>query len=516
MKTETTARLSDKPHREKIYITSDMHRVRVGMGQVVLSDTVTQKEDGTKIVKQNKPVTLYDTSGPYSDPRYVHRMDEGIYRLREPWSCNRRDIVLQDNIPIGKPGHIFPNKPDVYKAKPGKNITQMYYAKKRIITPEMEYVAVRENQQVEALGVKSHITPEFVRKEVLAGRAVIPSNINHPELEPVIIGKRFKVKVNTQIMPHSDSVEAAVRQIVSYCRWGTDSLLDLSMHSECHQVREWLIRNSPVPLGTSPLYQTLAKVDGRAEELSWELFKETLVEQAEQGVDFMAIHAAMRCSHLHLIDVRLTELTSRSGIAISQWMEVHNEENFLFTHFDELCEILSAYDVTLCLSCGLRSGSLYDANDRAYFAEQSEMHSLVGRALEQHVQVMCEGPGHVPLHKIETHIKANQYISKGIPFFTLGMTTVDVAGEFDYIASAIGSAHIAWHGASLVSGITLKDELRIPAVEDIRSDIFAHKIAAHSADIAKGQPGAQVRDNALSKARKEGRLADFHLLKITP
>ncbi|MDR1407398.1 MAG: phosphomethylpyrimidine synthase ThiC [Tannerella sp.] len=501
----------------KIYISGSINKVRVGMCQITLSDTVSVREDGSKVVKNNTPVTLYDTSGPYSDPRYVHSMENGLYRIRDSWNCRRKDIVIQDDRRYADAMmNQYPNKPPVSRAKPDKQITQMYYARKRIITPEMEYVAIRENQQVEAMGIKSYITPDFVRKELLAGRAVIPCNINHSEVEPMIIGKRFRVKVNTQIIPPRESVKEAVDQIISYCKWGSDTLLDISRHANCHQMREWLIRNSPVPFGTSPLYQALVKVNGNAEELSWALFRETLIEQAEQGVDFMAIHAGMRRNHLKLADIRLTELTSRSGIAISQWMESHKEENFLYTHFDEICEILKTYDIVLSLSCGLRSGSIYDANDHAQFAEQSEMRGLIDRAWEQCVQVMTEGPGHVPLNKIETNIKEHQYICKGVPFFTLGITTVDIAGEFDYIASAIGSAHIAWHGASLISGITLKDELRLPAEEDIRSDIFAHKIAAHSADIAKGHPGSQVRDNARSKARREGRLDDFNILKIAP
>ncbi|MDR1331632.1 MAG: phosphomethylpyrimidine synthase ThiC [Tannerella sp.] len=506
-----------QPKMNKVYIPGSINKLRVGMCQVALSDSVAVRDDGTKVVKSNNPVTLYDTSGPYSDPRHVHSMEHGIYRLRDSWNCRRKDIVVKEerhHHQSDVAGSAFPNRPSVYRAKNDKQITQMYYARKRIITPEMEYVAIRENQQVEALGVKSYITPDFVRKELLAGRAVIPCSINHPEAEPMIIGKRFRVKVNTQIIPPEESVQDAVERIISYCKWGTDTLLDISRHAGCLRMREWLIRNSPVPFGTSPLYQALVRVGGKAEELSWTVFRDSLIEQAEQGVDFMAIHAGMRRSHLKLLDVRLTELTSRSGIAISQWMEAHGEENFLYTHFGEICEILKAYDIVLALGCGLRPGSIYDANDPAQFAEQAEMRGLIEAAWDQSVQVMTEGPGHVPLNKIETSIKEHQYICKGLPFFSLGMTTVDIAGEFDYIASAIGSAHIAWHGAALISGVTLKDELRIPAEEDIRADIFAHKIAAHSADIAKGHPGAQVRDNALSRARREGRLEDFHILKI--
>ncbi|MDR0757499.1 MAG: phosphomethylpyrimidine synthase ThiC [Tannerella sp.] len=507
---------ASRPKLNRIYVPGMINRLQIGMRQITLSDTVNIRENGTKTVKSNNPVTLYDTSGPYSDSRYVHSMENGLYRIRDSWNSKRKDIVQEQKHHADADGRHFPNRPPVTRAKPDRQITQMYYARQRIITPEMEYVAIRENQQVEALGIKSYITPDFVRKEILSGRAVIPCSINHPEVEPMIVGKRFRVKVNTQIQPPKDSVREAVEQIILYCKWGTDTLLDLSLHDNCHQTREWLIRNSPVPLGTSPLYQALVKVNGKAEDLSWELFRETLTEQAEQGVDFVAIHAGMRLKHLKLIDIRLTELVSRSGIAISQWMESHGEENFLYTHFSEICEILKTYDITLWLSCGLRSGSIYDANDHAQYAEQHEMCGLIESAWDQCVQVMCEGPGHVPLNKIETNIREHRYICKGLPFFTLCITPVDIAGEFDYIASAIGSAHIAWHGASLVSGITMKDELRVPAPEDIRMDIFAHKIAAHSADIAKGHPGAQVRDNALSKARREGRLVDFNILKIAP
>jgi len=505
------------PRKGKIYVVGPINKVRVGMSQITLSDTVQTAPDGTRTVKTNNPVTLYDTSGSYSDPNYIHVVYDGIYRVREKWNFRRKDIAFApETTTRSRSESHFPVMPPVAKAKPDRNITQMYYAKKRIITPEMEYVAIRENQQVEAIGVKSYITPDFVRREILAGRAVIPCNINHPEVEPMIIGKRFLVKVNTQIVLPESSVEDAVNKLISYCKWGTDTLLDISLHPNSCAMREWIIRNSPVPIGTSPIYQALTKVGGNPEELSWELFRDTMIEQAEQGVDFMAVHAGMRRQHLRFVGSRLTEMTSLSGKTIAHWIEKHKEENFLYTHFDEICEILKSYDITLFLGCGLRSGSIYDSNDRAQFAEHAEMHGLIERAWDQYVQVMSEGPGHVPLNKIETIIKENHYLNKGLPFFTLGMTPVDIAGEFDYVASAIGSAHIAWHGASLISCIAMKDELRVAGEMDIRADIFAHKIAAHSADIAKGHPGAQVRDNALSKARAEGRIEDFHILKMSP
>jgi phosphomethylpyrimidine synthase len=497
---------------DKVYIPGQINKIRVGMSQIILSDTVIAKSDGTKIIKSNNPVTLYDTAGPYSDPQYTPAIPEGICRIREEWNGRRKDIITYDT-PSGEPGKktSFPEKQPVYKAKEGKQITQMYYAKKRTITPEMEYVAIRENQQVEAMGLKSYITPDFVRKEIASGHAIIPSNINHPEVEPMIVGRRFLVKINSNIIPSCIAVEESVKRMIDYCRWGTDTLIDLSSHKDCHRTREWLLRNCPVPVGTSPLYQALAKAGGKSGDLSWDIFRDTLIEQARQGVDFVTIHAAMRKKYLLLTGNRLANLSSRSGIILSEWMKLHKEENFLYTHFDEICEILKTYDVSLFLSSGLRSDAIYDADDHARLTELTEMRNLIEKAWEQCVQTFAEGPGHIPLHKIEANTKEHLYICKGVPFFTLGMTITDIAGIYEYIASAIGSAQIAWHGASLISSDTIK---ALPGREDDHAGIIAHKIAAHAADLAKGHPGAQVRDNALSKARREGRLNDISRLTI--
>jgi phosphomethylpyrimidine synthase len=482
------------------------------MSQIVLSDTETVRPDGSTVVKGNSPVTVYDTAGPYFDSHGTHSIGKGIDRIREEWNGHRKDIARLE-APPGEPRRkgAFPVRQPVFRAREGKQITQLYYAKQRVITPEMEYVAIRENQQVEAMGLKSYITPDFVRKEIAAGRAIIPSNINHPEVEPMIIGRRFLVKVNTNLNPCSQHAEEAVRKMIQSCRWGTDTLIDLSSRNDCFPIREWLIRNCPVPVGTSPLYQALAKAGGKPEDLSWEVFRDVLVEQARQGVDFMAIHAAMRKEHLLLTNSRLVNLASRSGIILSEWMNVHGEENFLYTHFDEICEILKTYDVSLFLSSGLRPDAIYDANDPAHIAELTEMRHLIEIAWGQYVQTIAEGPGHIPLHKIEANTKEHLYICKGVPFFTMGMTITDIAGIYGYIASAIGSAQIAWHGASLISNEPLAS---LDGREDLQASIIAHKIAAHAADLAKGHPGAQVRDNALCKARREGRLNDIRRLTI--
>ncbi|MDR3268134.1 MAG: phosphomethylpyrimidine synthase ThiC [Tannerella sp.] len=497
---------------DKVYIPGIINKIRVGMAQIKLSDTVVVKSDDTKIIKSNTPVTVYDTAGPYSDPNFVHSIRKGIRRIREEWNDGRKDILSQNHPPGGthSGGILFPTKQPIFRAKEGKQITQMYYAKKRIVTPEMEYVAIRENQQVEAMGLKSYITPDFVRREIMAGRAIIPSNINHPEVEPMIIGRRFLVKLTTILIPSGNSIENCIRRMIDYCRWGADTLVDVSVQENCHYRREWLIRNSPVPVGTSPLYQAIAKVEGRPEDLSWALFRDTLIEQAKQGVDFVTIHAAMRKKYLLLTDNRLSNLVSRSGIILREWMRIHREENFLYTHFDEICEILKTYDISLFLSSGLRPDAIYDANDRAHLAELTEMRSLIEKAWDQYVQTIAEGPGHIPLHKIEANTKEHLYICKGVPFFTLGMTITDIAGIYEYIASAIGSAQVAWQGASLISC----DPITSHGGKDARACIIAHKIAAHAADLAKGHPGAQVRDNALSKARGEGRLNDICRLTI--
>ncbi|MDR2918006.1 MAG: phosphomethylpyrimidine synthase ThiC [Tannerella sp.] len=505
---------TEKPAKaDKIYIPGEINKLQVGMRQIKLSDTYIIHPDNTQTAKTNTPVTIYDTGGPYSDPSYIPNIKEGIPRICEGWYGRRKDIQENESAVNTPQKGSFPNRQPVYRAKGEKRITQMFYAKKRIITPEMEYVAIRENQQIEALGLKSYITPDFVRKEIASGRAIIPANINHPEAEPMIIGKRFLVKTNTNLFHYEYPTEKAVKQMISFCLCGSDTFSDFSTDPNCHQRREWLIRNCPVPLGTSPIFQALTKAENKPENLSWELFRDTLIEQAEQGVDFMAIHAAIRKKHLNLIENRLTSPASQSAKIITQWMKSHKEENFLYTHFKEICEIFKTYDITISLGSGFRPGSIYDASDRAQFTELSEMRKLIETAWDQSVQIMSEGPGHISLNKIEANIKEHKYHCKDVPLFTRGITTTDIAGSNNHIASAIGNAHIAWLGASIISNFDIHSE-NPPMEKEVKQGIIAQKIAAHVADIAKGHPGAQVRDNALSKARQEGRINDIHQLLL--
>ena len=516
------------PSSEKIYVEGEINKVKVGMRKIKLLDTVTLDENGKKVFKKNNPVVVYDTSGPYSDPKIPININEGLPRLREEWYSKRKDLIQLDGLTsqygrerLANPeldAIRFPKQHLPYKAKAGKNITQMYYAKKRIITPEMEYVAIRENQQIEAMGVKSYITPDFVRKEVAAGRAIIPANINHPEAEPMIIGKRFLVKINTNIgnSALSSGISEEIEKAVWSCKWGGDTLMDLSTGDNIHETREWIIRNCPVPVGTVPIYQTLEKVDGRVEELSWELYRDTLIEQAEQGVDYFTIHAGLLKEHAGLAQNRLTGIVSRGGSIMAKWMEIHNEQNFLYTHFAEICEILKEYDVAVSIGDGLRPGSIYDANDAAQFAELHTLGELTKVAWDQFVQVIIEGPGHVPMNKIHENMKEQVYACHGAPFYTLGPLTTDIAPGYDHITSAIGAAQIAWQGTAMICYVTPKEHLGLPNKEDVRNGVVAYKIAAHAADLAKGHPGAQVRDNALSKARFDFRWKDQFNLSLDP
>lgn len=516
------------PSSEKIYVEGEINKVKVGMRKIKLLDTVTLDKNGEKVFKKNNPVVVYDTSGPYSDPKIQININEGLPRLREEWYSKRKDLIQLDGLTsqygrerLANPeldAIRFPKQHLPYKAKAGKNITQMYYAKKRIITPEMEYVAIRENQQIEAMGVKSYITPDFVRKEVAAGRAIIPANINHPEAEPMIIGKRFLVKINTNIgnSALSSGISEEIEKAVWSCKWGGDTLMDLSTGDNIHETREWIIRNCPVPVGTVPIYQTLEKVDGRVEELSWELYRDTLIEQAEQGVDYFTIHAGLLKEHAGLAQNRLTGIVSRGGSIMAKWMEIHNEQNFLYTHFAEICEILKEYDVTVSIGDGLRPGSIYDANDAAQFAELHTLGELTKVAWDQFVQVIIEGPGHVPMNKIHENMKEQVYACHGAPFYTLGPLTTDIAPGYDHITSAIGAAQIAWQGTAMICYVTPKEHLGLPNKEDVRNGVVAYKIAAHAADLAKGHPGAQVRDNALSKARFDFRWKDQFNLSLDP
>lgn len=512
------------PSSEKIYIPGNIHNIKVGMRKIKILDTVIRDENGQLVHKKNNPVIVYDTSGPYSDPKIPVNTQNGIPRIRESWYAGRKDLMRLEELTsdYGRQrladsslDHIrFPKQHLPYRAKAGKNITQLYYAKRRIITPEMEYVAIRENQQIEALGLKSYITPEFVRKEIAAGRAIIPANINHPEAEPMIIGRKFLVKINTNIgnSALSSGIDEEIEKAVWSCKWGGDTLMDLSTGDNIHETREWIVRNCPVPVGTVPIYQALEKVNGKVEDLTWEIYKDTLIEQCEQGVDYFTIHAGIRRHNVHLADKRLCGIVSRGGSIMSKWCLVHNRESFLYEHFDEICDILAQYDVAVSLGDGLRPGCIADANDEAQFAELDTMGELVTRAWDKNVQAFIEGPGHVPLHKIKENMERQITHCHNAPFYTLGPLVTDIAPGYDHITSAIGAAQIGWLGTAMLCYVTPKEHLGLPNKEDVRTGVITYKIAAHAADLAKGHPGAQIRDNALSKARYEFRWRDqFHL-----
>ena len=492
---------------EKVYVEGEINNIRVGMCKINLSDTIVTREDGTEEVKKNSPVIVYDTSGPYGDTSFKADYTSGLPRIREEKYNRRKDIV---NHRGGKGGD---SRKTVYRAREGKSLTQMYYAKKRVITPEMEYVAIRENQQIETFGLKSYITPDFVRKEIASGRAVIPANINHVEVEPMIIGSRFLVKINSNLCLGKIFSEDDYEKIRSYCSFGVDTVTDLSIEDVPLVTRNYLIRNLPVPIGTPPIYQALAKVGGRVEDLSWDIYRDTLISQLEQGVDSISVHAAMMRSHVDIISNRLTGIASRSGLILSEWMNIHKEENFLNTHFQEICEIASCYDSVIALGSGLCPGSVYDANDRGHFAEMAQMRELVEVAWKHNVQVMAEGPGHIPMNKVKHYMKEYLYICKGIPFFSPGMMISDLAVGYEHIAAAISGAQMAWYGASLIGGLRGQIDAIIDN-ERMHMNLLSYKIAAHSADLAKGHPGAQVRDNAFSKARYEKREKDWPKLSF--
>jgi phosphomethylpyrimidine synthase len=482
------------PSSEKVYIQGDINKVKVGMRKLKLTDTRVVDDEGKEVWKKNNPVIIYDTSGPYSDPEIILDPATGIPRIREEWCARRKDIVQSGNL-----SH------PLYRAKEGKNITQMYYAKRRIITPEMEYAAIRENQQIEDLGLRSCITPDFVRKEIAAGRAVIPANINHPEVEPMIIGKKFLVKVSSPIdySQASSPIEQEIEKVAMNCFWGSDTCIDISAGKHIHEKRERIIRNCPVPLGTIPVYQALEKVNGEEEALSWPVFRDTLIEQAEQGVDYFIIHAAILREHTDALSSRLSGIVSKGGAIMDTWMRKHKEENFLHTHFAEICEILKAFDVTVLIGSALYPGSIYDANDSLQLAEMHVMSKLTRIALDLFVQVMAENAGHIPMSKIYESIKEQQYHCHGVPLCGFGPVATDIAPGSELVASSIGAALSAWHGTSMIGGTTPGHEA-----------IIANKTAAHAADLAKGHPGAQVRDNAISKARYESRQKDLDNLSI--
>lgn len=542
--TESSISRTPFPASNKIYVRGHLHPVNVAMREVTLSPTRIHGKNGEEV--PNPAVVLYDTSGPYTDPLVNIDVTKGLPRLRENWILERgdverlpdfssefvRDLTQQeDALSFKYEGHT------PLRAKKGSNVSQMYYAKRGIITPEMEYIAIRENQCAEkyfeannplwhqhkgnSFGANTpvkFITPEFVCQEVAAGRAIIPANINHPESEPMIIGRNFLVKINANIgnSAVSSGIEEEVEKAVWSCRWGADTIMDLSTGKNIHATREWIIRNSPVPIGTVPIYQALEKVNGKAENLTWEIFRDTLIEQAEQGVDYFTIHAGVLLRYIPLTAKRTTGIVSRGGSIMAKWCLAHHRENFLYTHFEEICEIMKAYDVSFSLGDGLRPGCIADANDAAQFAELETLGELTKIAWKHDVQVMIEGPGHVPMQLIkENMVKQLEHCDEA-PFYTLGPLTTDIAPGYDHITSAIGAAMIGWFGTAMLCYVTPKEHLGLPNKEDVRQGVITYKIAAHAADLAKGHPGAQHRDNALSKARFEFRWQDQFNLSLDP
>ncbi|MGP3561870.1 phosphomethylpyrimidine synthase ThiC [Geobacillus sp. BK01] len=489
------------PASRKVYIEGSRPDVRVPMREIALSPTKTPQ--GTV---ENESVRVYDTTGPYTDPDFEPDVEKGLPLLRRNWIFERGDV--EEVKPLAAAGvRPLPFVRRPLRAKSGKTVTQMHYAKQGIITPEMEFVAIREQ-----------LDPEIVRQEVAAGRAIIPANINHPESEPMIIGRRFHVKINANIgnSAVSSSIEDEVEKLLWAVRWGADTVMDLSTGKHIHETREYIIRNSPVPIGTVPIYQALEKVGGVPEKLTWDVYRETLIEQAEQGVDYMTIHAGVRLRYIPLTANRTTGIVSRGGSIIAQWCLAHHEENFLYTHFEDICEILKQYDVAISLGDGLRPGSIADANDEAQFAELETLGELTKIAWEHDVQVMIEGPGHIPMQKIRENVEREQEICHGAPFYTLGPLVTDIAPGYDHITSAIGAAIIGAYGTAMLCYVTPKEHLGLPNKEDVRAGVVAYKIAAHAADLAKGHPAAQQRDDALSKARFEFRWNDQFNLSLDP
>ncbi|WP_300424923.1 phosphomethylpyrimidine synthase ThiC [uncultured Thalassolituus sp.] len=527
------------PASEKIYVSGERNDVRVGMRQIHLSDT--RYADGRS--EANAPLPVYDTSGPYTDPGQTLNILEGLPALRASWIEERADTELlaepssraarASAIPVRQSD--FRRRAQVRRALPGRNVSQLWYARQGIITPEMEYIAIRENlglsqQQLEQATATQHpgesfgaaipavITPEFVRSEVARGRAVIPSNINHPEAEPMIIGRNFRVKVNANIgnSAVTSSIAEEVEKMVWATRWGADTIMDLSTGNDIHETREWILRNSPVPVGTVPLYQALEKVDGVAEDLSWEVYRDTLIEQAEQGVDYFTIHAGVLLEYIPLTANRVTGIVSRGGSIMAKWCLAHHQENFLYTHFREICEIMQAYDVCFSLGDGLRPGSVADANDAAQFSELRTLGELTKIAWEYDVQTFIEGPGHVPMHMIKANMDEQLAHCGEAPFYTLGPLTTDIAPGYDHFTSGIGAAMIGWYGCAMLCYVTPKEHLGLPDRDDVKQGLIAYRIAAHAADLAKGHPGAQMHDDAMSRARFEFRWQDQFNLALDP
>jgi phosphomethylpyrimidine synthase len=527
------------PGSKKIYVQGSRADIQVPMREVKLSDT-----PASFGIEKNQPITLYDTSGPYTDPNVKIDLLRGLPPLRASWVEERGDTEL-----LGRPSSEYGRQRQAdpklaqlrfehlrkpRRARPGCNVTQLHYARRGIITPEMEYVAIRENLRREQVkdsllnqqhngmnfgaSIPEKITPEFVRDEIALGRAIIPANINHPELEPMIIGRNFLVKINTNIgnSAVTSSIEEEVEKMAWSARWGGDTVMDLSTGKNIHETREWILRNSPVPTGTVPIYQALEKVDGKAEELNWEVFRDTLIEQAEQGVDYFTIHAGVLLRYVPLTANRVTGIVSRGGSIMAKWCLAHHQESFLYTHFEEICEIMKAYDVSFSLGDGLRPGSIADANDAAQFGELETLGELTKIAWKHDVQVMIEGPGHVPMQLIKENMDKQLQDCFEAPFYTLGPLTTDIAPGYDHITSGIGAAMIGWYGTAMLCYVTPKEHLGLPNKQDVREGIITYKIAAHAADLAKGHPGAQIRDNALSKARFEFRWEDQFNLGLDP
>ncbi|ELO77299.1 TPA: phosphomethylpyrimidine synthase ThiC [Salmonella enterica subsp. enterica serovar Enteritidis] len=532
------------PNSKRIYVTGSQHDIRVPMREIQLSPTLIGGSKDNPQFEENEAVPVYDTSGPYGDPEVAINVQQGLAKLRQPWIEARADVeTLSDRSSAytrerltdeGLDALRFTGLLTPKRAKAGHRVTQLHYARQGIVTPEMEFIAIRENMGRERIRsevlrhqhpgmsfgarLPENITPEFVRDEVAAGRAIIPANINHPESEPMIIGRNFLVKVNANIgnSAVTSSIEEEVEKLVWSTRWGADTVMDLSTGRYIHETREWILRNSPVPIGTVPIYQALEKVNGIAEDLTWEAFRDTLLEQAEQGVDYFTIHAGVLLRYVPMTAKRLTGIVSRGGSIMAKWCLSHHKENFLFEHFREICEICAAYDVSLSLGDGLRPGSIQDANDEAQFSELHTLGELTKIAWEYDVQVMIEGPGHVPMHMIQRNMTEELESCHEAPFYTLGPLTTDIAPGYDHFTSGIGAAMIGWFGCAMLCYVTPKEHLGLPNKEDVKQGLITYKIAAHAADLAKGHPGAQIRDNAMSKARFEFRWEDQFNLALDP
>ncbi len=530
------------PKSRKAYMTGSDPSIRVPMREISQAPTVSRAGEPDERVEENPPVRVYDTSGPYTDPDVAIDVYKGLAPMRLDWIRARGDVeeLSQLTSAFGRMREADPKTESLrfrrtrnpLRAKSGARVTQMHYAKKGIVTPEMEYIAIRENMKASeardlghqhpgqswGAAVPAEITPEFVRDEIARGRAIVPANVNHPELEPMIIGRNFLVKINANIgnSAVTSSIEEEVEKMVWSTRWGADTVMDLSTGKNIHETREWILRNSPVPIGTVPIYQALEKVGGRPEELTWDIFRDTLVEQAEQGVDYFTIHAGVLLRYIPMTARRRTGIVSRGGSILAKWCLAHHQENFLYTHWDDICEIMAAYDVSFSIGDGLRPGSIEDANDEAQFGELRTQGELTRRAWDFDVQVMNEGPGHVPMHMIHENMHKQLEWCGEAPFYTLGPLTTDIAPGYDHITSAIGAGMIGWYGTAMLCYVTPKEHLGLPNRKDVKDGVIAYKIAAHAADLAKGHPGAQMRDNALSKARFEFRWEDQFNLSLDP